>query len=147
MPSVALRQLRLLAVTLLALGVVVMLGVTAPTRALAQAVCVEGTANMTCPLAASSDQVPPQSVFASASYPVSYSTAAPLTTVVMPTTVVPPETIGGVPVVTAGPESYLSPGGSYCTLAAGGGQVFVPNGASPADYGCYRSSDKVSGSG
>lgn len=33
----------------------------------------------------------------------------------------------------------LNTGGQYCTLAKGGGQVWVPAGASPADMGCGSS--------
>jgi hypothetical protein len=57
------------------------------------------------------------------------------TTYIQENTVVPPPNINGVPYVVAGAETYVSPGGSYCT-EPDGGQVFVPNGASPAVYGC-----------
>lgn len=42
-------------------------------------------------------------------------------------------TVGGAGYGAAG---YLDTTGSYCNLSAGGGQVWVPSGASPASYGC-----------
>jgi hypothetical protein len=60
---------------------------------------------------------------------------APMTTYVQENTAVPPPNIDGIPYVVAGAEQWVSPGGSYCN-APGGGQLWVPAGASPAVYGC-----------
>jgi hypothetical protein len=60
---------------------------------------------------------------------------APTTTYVQENTVIPPPNIDGIPYVVAGAEQWVSPGGSYCN-APGGGQLWVPAGASPAVYGC-----------
>jgi len=57
------------------------------------------------------------------------------TTYVQENTTIPPPNINGVPYVVAGAEQWVSPGGSYCS-EPGGGQVWVPTGASPVVYGC-----------
>lgn len=43
---------------------------------------------------------------------------------------------GPRPVIAPGGSESLGVGGQYCTLASGGGQVWVPTGASAADMGC-----------
>jgi len=67
--------------------------------------------------------------------PVVSAAVAPPVTTYFTNTVIAPPTINGIPYVVAGADSWVSPGGSYCNLPAGG-QAFVPNGASPAAYGC-----------
>ncbi|HTE86605.1 MAG TPA: hypothetical protein VK821_17935 [Dehalococcoidia bacterium] len=62
----------------------------------------------------------------------------PSTTYVAPfvSYVAPTFNYTGVPAVVAAPfDDWSSPGGNYCTLT-GGGQVWIPNGSSPASEGC-----------
>jgi hypothetical protein len=76
----------------------------------------------------------PNTTTTTTTYPGS-TPLAPTTTYVQENTVIPPPNVDGIPYVVAGAEQWVSPGGSYCN-ELGGGEVWVPAGASPAVYGC-----------
>ena len=59
--------------------------------------------------------------------------SSPMTTYVQENTTVPPPNIDGIPYVVAGAESWVSPGGSYCTVS-GGGQVWIPGWRVACDF-------------